>query len=155
MGNKIKFSFCNYCEKEVDPSKKPLDSMAKTIWIVICISTLGFGLIAYLFYTKLFRKKLYCSTCESKLVFSDKPFDQPKALEDMTAKEKIVAKTGKKVPAKRAPKKKTEKEREEIEEVKEEAEESKIYCPFCGEQLKEKVDACPFCKAEINLQNRD
>ena len=137
---KIKFSYCNVCEKEVEPSKKSLDSMQKTVWAIIFVCTLGFGVILYLFYTNYVRKKIYCPKCDTKLVFSETPFERPKTLAEMTTKEQIMAKTGKKIMKKEIP---------EEEEVEGEEDEEKIFCPFCGQQLKEKIATCPYCKTAI------
>ena len=57
---KITFWYCDLCEKEVEPSKKPMDSFQKTIWAMIIICSLGFGLIALFLYNKS-RKSKYCS----------------------------------------------------------------------------------------------
>ena len=38
---KVKFSYCDYCEKEIDnPTRKPLDEMEKTIITIVFISTI-------------------------------------------------------------------------------------------------------------------
>ena len=116
---KIKYAFCNYCNKEIHkPVKKPLDSMQKTIWIIISISTLGIGAIAYLIYNKYGRKKTYCPTCFSKLIYSSEPFEKPKLVDTLTAKQKVMAKVEKKKTGKETQKKKMEKK--ETKEVKEE-----------------------------------
>ena len=138
---KLKFSYCDYCEKEVEPAKKKLDVMQKTIWIIASICTLGFAIIGYLIYNASFRKKHYCPTCETKLKFSETPFEKPKPLADMTTKERVLAKTGKKITVKEEPK----------EKIEEEIEEEKIYCPFCGEELSEKIATCPYCKTAIKF----
>ena len=141
---KITFWYCDYCEKEVEPSRKPLDSFQKTIWAMIIICSLGFGLIALLIYNKSRRKK-YCPTCETLLKVSEEPFEKPKPLEDLTAKERVLVKSGKKVKVKKA---EVVEEEEEIEEVVE----KKIFCPFCGEELKgdnAERESCPFCQANL------
>ncbi|TFG15709.1 MAG: hypothetical protein EU535_01240 [Promethearchaeota archaeon] len=144
---KIKYAFCKYCDKEIhNPAKKPLDSMQKTIWIIISISTLGIGAIAYLIYNKYGRKKTYCPTCFSKLIYSSEPFEKPKLVDTLTAKQKVLAKVDKKKTVKKSQTKKVEKQK-----TKEEKEEDKIYCPFCGEELEEKVATCPFCAAPIKF----
>ena len=137
---KITFWYCDYCEKEVEPSKKPMDSFQKTIWAMIVICSLGFGLIGLFLYNKS-RKNKYCPTCETELKVSEEPFEKPKPLEDLTPKEKVLVKTGKKVTVKKV----------KVEEEKEE-EEKKIFCPFCGEELKgddASRESCPFCHANL------
>ena len=136
---KITFWYCDLCEKEVEPSKKSMDSFQKTIWAMIIICSLGFGLIALFLYNKS-RKNKYCPTCETELKVSEEPFEKPKPLEDLTPKERVLVKSGRKIKAKKA------------EVVEEEVEEKKIFCPFCGEELKgddASRESCPFCKANL------
>jgi len=140
---KITFWYCDYCEKEVEPSRKPLDSFQKTIWAMIVICTIGFGLIALFIYNKFMRKKKYCPTCETILKISEEPFEKPKPLEDLTPKERVLVKSGKKVKEKKA----------KVVEDEEEEEEKKIFCPFSGEELKgdyAKRESCPFCQANLS-----
>jgi hypothetical protein len=143
---KDKYTYCKHCEKEVfDPIKKPLESMEKTIWIIVTIATLGIGLIAFLIYDKYGKKKKYCPTCHLKLEFSPVPSEKPKALiEALTPKETIIKKVEKKKTEK-ATKKKASMEKEEKED------DQKIYCPYCGEELKEKYETCPYCAATLKL----
>lgn len=144
---KIKYAYCKYCQKEVHkPSQKPLDSMQKSIWIVICIATLGFGIIAYLIYNKSLKKKIYCPTCYTKLEFSSEPFEKPKLAETLTAKQKVMAKVEKKKKSKVPAKQKVEKKKEEKKE-----EEKLLICPYCGEALKEKLSTCPYCSATLKF----
>ena len=148
---KIKYAYCKYCEKEIPkPSQKPLGSMQKNYWIVICIATLGIGIIGYYIYKKSLKKKIYCPTCHSKLEFSSEPFEKPKLAETLTAKQKAMAKvekkTGKAPAKKKAPKKKAP-----PKEVEVEAEEEKLICPYCGESLKEKLATCPYCSAALKF----
>ncbi|TFG19377.1 MAG: hypothetical protein EU529_16380 [Promethearchaeota archaeon] len=144
---KIKYWYCDYCEKEVEPSKKSLDSFQKTVWAMASVCSLGVGVIVFLIYNKYGRKKKYCPDCEIKISkISDEPFEKPKPLEHLTAKEKVLVKSGKKI---------TEKKVEKVEEVevKEEEEVKKVFCPFCGEELAGKDatrKSCPFCKADLS-----
>ena len=139
---KIKYAFCNHCKKEViEPAKKPLDSMQKTIWIIIIIGTFGIGGIVFLINNKFGRKKNFCPICHTKLIYSKEPFEKPKLIEALTAKEKVLKKTkSKKKPVKKKPK---------VTEKKKEKEE--IYCQFCGVQLNEKFATCPYCKAALKF----
>jgi len=144
---KIKYAYCKFCQKEVHkPSQKPLDSMQKSIWVVICIATLGIGIIAFLIYNKSLKKKIYCPTCYSKLEFSSEPFEKPKLAETLTAKQKVMAKVEKKKTRKAPAKKQVEKKEVEVEMV-----EKKLICPYCGEELEEKTATCPFCAATLKL----
>ena len=143
MTPKIIYNYCNVCKKEVEePNRKPLTRTQKTIWVIIIVATIGIGAIVYLIYLST-RVKEYCPECYTKLIKSDEPFEKPKKKrEDMTPKEKILDKTGieeeepKEQPAKTEPKKdKTEGE--------------KIICPYCGEELEEKLPTCSFCQSVL------
>jgi hypothetical protein len=157
MPMKIKYAYCEVCKKEVEQtSRKPLSRMAKTVWVICIVGTLGIAGIVYLIYLA-YRPKIFCSTCFSKLKFSDKPFEKLKEKrEAMTPKEKLIKKVEeekspeeafvklepvkekpvKKKPAEKKPKKKKEEEKKE-----------KIYCSFCGEELDEDYPTCPYCQA--------
>lgn len=148
---KIKYAFCKYCKKEIHkPIKKPLDSMQKTFLVIVCISTFGIGIIGFLIYDKYFRKKTYCPTCSSKLIYSSEPFEKPKLTETLTAKQKVMAKVEKKKTG-RSPQKKKAEKKVETKEGKEKKEEERLFCPFCGEELEEKLATCPFCSAPIKF----
>jgi len=154
MPKKIKYAYCEVCKKEVEQaSRKPLSSMAKTVWIICAVITLGIAGIAYLIYLA-YRPKIYCSDCFSKLTYSDKPFEKPeKKREAMTPKERVLEKVEeekgpeeevvKMEPVKKKPvKKKPDKKKKE-----EEVEKEKIYCSFCGEELEEDFPTCPYCQS--------
>lgn len=149
MGKKtIKYTYCKVCKKEIsNPVKKSMDSMEKTIWIVVFLATLGIAVIPYLFYIKLVRKKNYCPNCETELIHSKEPFEKPKKNSErkkakLTPKEKVLEK----VEAKKAKKK------ELIRKTREEKEEAEtIICPFCGERLEKDIATCPFCKTAIKF----
>jgi len=133
---KIKYAYCNFCKKEInEPIKKPMDSMEKTIWIILILATLGFGIIGFLIYNYYWRKRTYCPNCHSKLVYSSEPFEKPKLEETLTAKQKVMKKASEKKAA--TPLKK--------EAVVAKKAEKTFVCPFCGEELKEKLATCPFC----------
>ena len=57
----------------------------------------------------------------------------------MTPKEKVLDKAG--IEEEEKPTKQKEK--------KEKLEEDKIFCPFCGEELEEKIPTCSFCQSVI------
>ncbi|MFX1340351.1 MAG: zinc-ribbon domain-containing protein [Promethearchaeota archaeon] len=144
---KVKYAYCKYCEKEVHkPSQKPLGSMQKNYWIVVCIATLGIGIIGYYIYKNSLKKKIYCPTCYSKLEFSYEPFEKPKLAETLTAKQKTMAKVEKKKTGKAPAKKKVEKK-----EMEKEPEEKKLICELCGETLEEKTKTCPYCGAPLKF----
>ena len=122
--------------------------MAKTIWIIIAIATLGIGAVAYFIHNRYMRKKNYCPTCHSQLVFSKEPFEKPKLVEHLTAKEKVIAKVEKKSQAKKTSKAKSKPSKKKKEGIKPE---EKLICPFCGELLDEKYATCPYCQEPLKL----
>ncbi|MFX0083528.1 MAG: hypothetical protein ACFE94_17410 [Candidatus Hodarchaeota archaeon] len=144
MSTKIIYNYCNACKREVEePDRKPLTRMQKTIWIIAIVATIGIAAIIYAIYLST-RPKEYCPDCYTKLVKSGQPFEKPKKkLEEMTPKEKVLDKAGiemEEEPTKQAPKKKPKKEKPE---------QDKIFCPYCGEELEEKLPTCSFCKSVI------
>jgi len=173
---KTQYRYCNICKKGVEnPVKAPMDSMTKSIWIIVILSTLGLGIIPFLIYQYGIKKNNYCPECHSKLEISDKPFEEPKRTEKAkpkTPKEKVLAKVEEKEEAETKPsRKKTTKlekvveieKKEKVEKkppkkkpakIKEEGEEKvkprkKRICPYCGEVLKKEYPACPYCNTKL------
>lgn len=140
MSRKIKYNYCNVCKKEVEtPSKKPLTRQQKTIWVIIIVATIGIAAIVFAIYLST-RPKEFCPDCYTKLIKSDKPFEKPKKKpEDMSPKEKVLDKAGLEIEESEKPPPKK----------KEKSEEDKIFCPFCGEELEEKIPTCSFCQSVI------
>jgi len=141
MSSKIKYNYCNVCKQEVEkPSKRPLTREQKTIWVIIIVATIGIAAIVFAIYLST-RPKEYCPDCYTKLLKSDKPFEKPKKKpEDMTPKERVLDKAG------------LEEEEKPVEKPtakKGKKEEDKIFCPFCGEELEEKIPTCSFCQSVI------
>jgi preprotein translocase subunit SecF len=177
---KSQYRYCNTCKKGIEnPIKKPIDSMEKSIWIIIILSTLGLGIIPFLIYQYGMKERNYCPECQSKLQISDKPFEEPKKAEKAkpkTPKEKVLAKVEEKEEAETKPsrkkptkieegveeetvqkavkkpvKKKPVKIKEEEEKVKKvEKAKKKRVCPFCGEVLKKDYAACPYCNTKLH-----
>ena len=144
MSPKIKYNYCNICKHEVEePSRKPLTRTQKTIWVIAIVATIGIAAIILAIYLST-RLKEYCPVCNTKIVKSDQPFKKPKKKpEEMTPKEKVLDKAGieeGEEPAKKPARKKP---------TKEKPGEDKIFCPYCGEELEEKVPTCTFCQAVI------
>lgn len=147
MPKKIRYAYCKVCKQEVEESsRKPMTTMQKVIWVLVSIGTVGIGLIAWALYLSS-KPKDFCPVCFTKLEYSDEPFVKPKKrLEEMTPKERVLEKAGieeepeEKKPVKKKPPKK---------KPKEEKEEEKIFCPYCGEELEEKVPTCIFCQSVI------
>jgi len=144
MPKKIKYAYCKVCKHEVeDPSRKDLSTSQKILWIIVSVATIGIGAIVYAFYLSS-RPKVFCPDCNSKLEYSNKPFEKRKKRENMTPREKILDKAG--IEEETEKKKQKEKKKAEDKKKKEEKEKKKIFCSFCGEELDEDYSTCPFCK---------
>ncbi len=147
MPKKITYAYCKTCKHEVeDPSRSPLTTIQKVVWIMVVVGTIGIGAIVYAFYLS-GRPKKFCPDCYRKLEHSDKPFEKLKKREDMTPREKVFDKAGLEEETKK--KKQSVKKKAEEKKKKEEKEEKKIFCSFCGEELDEDFATCPFCKAAL------
>jgi len=145
MVKKIRFYYCSYCKQEIEsPIKRPMDSLEKTIWVVITLSTLGFALIALYIYRKYIAKRQYCPYCLSRLEVSEQPFEKKQITlqgQAQTKKEEVLEKV-EQIKAS---------EGEQKEEVRDEPEGDYIFCPFCGERLKKGTATCPFCQTIIEF----
>ncbi|MFW9872879.1 MAG: hypothetical protein ACFFG0_07240 [Candidatus Thorarchaeota archaeon] len=144
MSTKIKYNYCNICKHEVEaPERKSLTRMEKTIWVIFIVATIGIAAIVLAIYI-FTRPKEYCPECNTKLVKSDQPFQKPKIKpEEMTPRERVLDKAGiedEEETMKKPARKKASKEK---------SEENKIFCPYCGEELEEKVPICTFCQSTI------
>ncbi len=147
MSKKITYTYCKTCKHELeDPARRPLSMIQKIVWIMVIVGTIGIGAIVYAFYLSS-RPKKYCPDCSGKLEYSDKPFEKPKKREDMTPRERVLDKAG--IEEETEKKKQQAKKKAEQKKKKEELEEKKIFCSFCGEELKEDYPTCPFCKAAL------
>ncbi len=153
----VKYAYCTFCKKEIEePIKKPLKPMQKTLWVMGCVATLGFGIIAFLIYYYGFKRSVYCPVCISELTFSKEAFEKPKETEAKTPKEKIYKKAGKKIPEKKEIKEEAQLEKEEkVQEEKAKEEDDKIYCPYCGNQIKKNIEKCPHCKSALDDRTKD
>ena len=115
------------------------------MWVIICVATLGIGLIAYAIYLSN-RPKSYCPECFTKLEYSDKPYEKPKKKkETLTLKEKVLDKAGLREETEEEVLKEKPKPKKK-EKVKEK---EKIFCEYCGEKLDAHYATCPFCQATI------
>ena len=147
MSKKIRYAYCKVCKNEIeDPSRRPLTTTQKIVWIMAIVGTIGFGAIVYAFYLS-GRPKNFCPDCNSKLEYSDKPFVKPKERKDMTPREKVFDKAG--IEEETEKKKQQTKKKAKEKKKKEELEEKKIFCSFCGEKLEEDYPTCPFCQAAL------
>lgn len=142
MSKKISYAYCKLCKKEVeDSSRKPLSTMQKVGWLVFSVITVGIGAIVYAVYISN-RPKVYCSTCFTKLIYSDKPFEKTK--DDgtpLTAKEKVLKKVGKDTTAKE--------EEQPEEHVEKKIRPEDTFCHYCGEDIKPGIDKCPYCGSAL------
>ena len=147
MPKKITYTYCKTCKHEVeDPSRRPLTMIQKIVWVIIIVGTIGIGAIVYAFYLS-GRPKKYCPDCNGKLEYSDKPFEKPKKREDMTPRERLLDKAG--IEEEPEKKKQQPKKKADGKKKKKELEVKKIFCSFCGEELKKDYSICPFCKSDL------
>ncbi len=147
MPKKITYTYCKTCKHEVeDPSRRPLTMTQKIVWVIIIVGTIGIGAIVYAFYLS-GRSKKFCPECDRKLEYSDKPFEKPKKRGDMTPRERVLDKAG--IEEETEEKEQQAKKKAAEKKKKKELDEKKIYCSFCGEELKEDYPTCPFCKAAL------
>ena len=147
MTDMTRYAYCDVCKKQVEnTTRKPLETFAKVIWVIIIVATIGIAALIYAIYY-LNRPKNYCATCLSKVKFSSEPFKTEKEKEGelipLTPKEKILKKAGQEVERKE--KSKEEKERETKPEVKPE----ETFCPYCGEDIKPGTVKCPYCHTTL------
>ena len=168
---KVKFGYCDYCEKEIEkPVKKKLDELQKTLIAIIFISTLGvaiiitgvmiislnptailtglitvgMAIIIWAIYTKLIRKHIYCPVCESKLQFSKQAFETTQNI-DISH---VPSTPKEEVLAKVEEKKKS---REKPPEIAPEEEEETQFCSFCGHELSQEYVTCPYCQTALKF----
>jgi DNA-directed RNA polymerase subunit RPC12/RpoP len=140
-----KYAYCTVCKKEVEnPSRKPITTFHKVLWVLLSIATVGIGAIIYLIILAN-KPKIYCPTCFTKLKFSKESYDTEKEEEPKTPKEKILKKAGKREDiAKKKPKSVTkEGEEGKIEKIED------TFCPFCGEDISSSEKRCPYCGSKL------
>ena len=141
-----KYAYCTVCKEEIEnPSRKPLTTFQKVLWVLLSIGTVGIGAIVYLIIAAN-KPKIYCPTCITKLTFSKEPLKTKKEEEEpKTPKEKILRKAEKE---KEATKKKPKvKKKESID-----GEDKKVddtFCPFCGEDISSTETRCPYCGSKL------
>jgi len=152
MSKKIRYAYCTTCKKEIEePSKKPLTTSQKIMWLIACIATIG---IAAIFFPIVQSKKPadYCPTCLTKLEYSDEPFIKPKKKrEDMTPREKVLDKAGLEEVSEEEPLKKEPEKKKTTKKKSKKEKEIKLFCEYCGEELDDKYAVCPFCQTPLKL----
>ncbi|MHA1670496.1 MAG: hypothetical protein ACTSV5_07930 [Promethearchaeota archaeon] len=143
-----KYAYCNICKKEIsDPTRKPMITFHKVIWVLVIIASLGIAAIAFIIvYAN--KPKHYCPTCFSKLTFTreqikSKEDEEKEVLTNLSSKEKVMRKT-EKVKAKKRPRERATLEQEEDEDV-----EGDTYCEFCGEAISSSDKRCPYCHSKL------
>ncbi|MFX1235980.1 MAG: hypothetical protein ACFFBY_15750 [Promethearchaeota archaeon] len=141
------YAYCSVCKKEVtNPTRKPLETFQKIIWIILIVGTLGIAALIFAIYY-LNRPKNYCPICLSRLKFSKEPVEKVGEEEEAipsTPKEKILKKAGKEIK----PRKKEGKVQIQ-EEGKEEVPLDKTFCPYCGEDISPDDIKCPYCHSTL------
>ena len=168
---KVKFGYCDYCEKEIEkPVKRPLDELQKTLVVIVLISTLGvaviitgvmiismnlmailtsiitvgIGIVIWAIYTKIIRKAVFCPECESKLKFSKEAFDTTQTIE-MT----LEPSTPKEAVLEKIEEKKESGEKPP--DITPEEEKETQFCSFCGHELSIEYVTCPYCQTALKF----
>ncbi len=121
---KFTYAYCDRCEKEVRPKRKAMDSMYINVWIIILISSLGFGVIPFLIYRYIYLKKNLCPSCNSQVDFYDSPEEIPEPKSQIIRILKSI---------------------EEEKKLGESKEADLIFCPFCQKVIANHLDICPNC----------
>ncbi|MHA1373672.1 MAG: hypothetical protein ACTSR7_05210 [Promethearchaeota archaeon] len=140
-----KYAYCDICKKEIsDPERKPMLTFHKVIWVLVIIGTLGIAAIAFIIvYAN--KPKHYCSTCFSKLRFTSEPIKSKKEEEkeimaNLSAKEKVMRKSGKAKANKKPGEKLKLEQDDEDKDV-----EADAICEYCGEDISSSDERCPYC----------
>jgi len=130
----LKIAYCNLCDKEVKPVKKPMNTLEKVLWFLVIVASLGIALIIYLIYRFRIVKKKFCPTCATQVHFKDQKEIEEKTqkFDTSTAKGKILEKVEK---AKTTPK---------TQKIKVEN-----FCPYCGSKIPPDAKICPSCKTSL------
>lgn len=142
-----RYAYCSVCKKEINnPTRKPLETFQRVIWIILVVGTLGIALLFFAIYY-FNRPKNYCPTCLTQLKFSKEPFKKEGEEEEVipsTPKEKILKKAGKEIKPRRK-----EKEVQIREEGIERVPSDKTFCPYCGEDVSPDDLKCPYCHSTL------
>ena len=125
---KFKHAYCDNCEKEVIPKRKVMDGMYINVWILIIISSLGFGIIPFIIYRYIYLKKNLCRNCNSQVEFYDSPEEIPEPKSQII---RILI------------------EIDEEKKTRENDDAKSIFCPFCQKEMKTHVNICPNCGASL------
>ena len=168
---KVKFGYCDYCEKEIEkPGKRPLDELQKTLIAIIFISTLGvaviitgvmimtlnptailtglitagIGVVVWAIYTKIVRKRVFCPRCQSKLKFSKEAFDTTQTINISTEPSTPKEEVMAKIEEKKE-------SGEKPPDITPEEEKEVQYCSFCGHELSLSYVTCPYCQTALKF----
>lgn len=125
--------YCPVCQKEIDkPIKKPMTTLAKVVWGLVILASLGGALIIYLPYRFRIVKKKHCPVCYTLLDFKKPKTEEIKPKFDTsTAKGKVLEKV------------------EKVKASKKVKKEDEYFCPFCGAHISPTATTCPSCKTLI------
>lgn len=144
-----KYAYCGICKKEIsDPTRKPIETFIKVIWVLLIIASLGIAAIVFIIvYAN--KSKHYCPTCFSKLRFTSEPIKSEKEVEkelmaNLTPKEKVLRKSERAKTKKRPGEKVKLKQDDDDEDV-----EGDTYCEFCGEAISSSDTRCPYCHSKL------
>ncbi|MFW9988515.1 MAG: hypothetical protein ACFFC3_07655 [Candidatus Odinarchaeota archaeon] len=125
MGKNRRFAYCNNCEKEIDkPKRKSFDSMYYNIWILVIISSLGFGIIVFLVYHFVIIKKDLCPYCQNRLDFYNSQEEIPEPKAEIARILHTIEQEKHLTP-------------------------NKTNCPFCQEEIKSQELICPKCGSSL------
>ena len=125
---KFAYAYCDNCEKEVNPKRKPIEGMYVNVWILIIISSLGFGIIPFLIYRYFILKKNLCSICNSQVEFFASLDELPEPKSQIIRILKTI---------------------EEEKESKEAKETDSKFCPYCQKGINIHLDICPYCGSSL------
>ncbi|MBY9002835.1 MAG: hypothetical protein KGD73_02580 [Candidatus Lokiarchaeota archaeon] len=147
-----KYAYCDICKKEIsDPTRKPMVTFRKVLWVLVIIASLGIAAIAFIIvYAN--KPKHYCSTCFSKLRYTKEPIktkeqEEKEITANLSSKEKVMRKT-EKAKANRKPG--TKKVLKLDDDDEEEDVEGDTFCEFCGEAISSSDKRCPYCHIKLD-----
>ncbi|TXT67313.1 MAG: hypothetical protein BAJALOKI1v1_120005 [Promethearchaeota archaeon] len=137
MARKKKYAYCITCRRHVKkPKRKKLTSYHYQILVIATIATLGIGLLAFILYRLCFQKKKYCPECRQIVKF-------------YRTKEEFPTKVAVKHLEERLELEKMKEQRVVIVQEQDEdeflIEPNYVKCSYCGENIEEDIDVCPFC----------
>ncbi len=125
---KFPYAYCDNCEKGVKPKRKPIEGMYVNVWILIIISSLGLGIIPFLFYRYYILKKNLCSVCNSQVEFFASLDELPEPKSQIIRILKVI---------------------EDEKKSREAKEEISTFCPYCKKNIEIHLEICPNCGSSL------